>query len=241
MVIPPSNDSLFPLVVAHRGYAKYVPENTLQAFVAALELGAGGIELDIWECASGEFVVSHDENIQGLGSIRKNTLNQILGKTGNPIFTLESILADLVGASVNIEIKGSKDRTLNDITLVVESLVKLVSQFHQKHNLIFSTFDRNVAAQFFRMKRYGSTALLVSYRQGLTSSINFAKANGIESIYLNWRLANRYSLGKIKRAGLSYSLWTVDNKRAIGKAIRSGANCIITNEVPLALSMVSDF
>ncbi|MBI3937750.1 MAG: glycerophosphodiester phosphodiesterase, partial [Betaproteobacteria bacterium] len=35
------------LILAHRGYHATVPENTLEAFAAAVELGVDGIETDV--------------------------------------------------------------------------------------------------------------------------------------------------------------------------------------------------
>ena len=50
-------------VVAHRGGAGSRPENTLAAFAHALELGAGGSELDVRLSADGVPVVHHDERL----------------------------------------------------------------------------------------------------------------------------------------------------------------------------------
>lgn len=45
---------------AHRGYAKEYPENTLEAYNAALELGSQGLEIDIfYDAKSDSFVISH--------------------------------------------------------------------------------------------------------------------------------------------------------------------------------------
>ena len=35
--------------IAHRGYSKIAPQNTVVAFEAAVEAGFGGLELDVWE------------------------------------------------------------------------------------------------------------------------------------------------------------------------------------------------
>ena len=44
---------------AHRGASAYAPENTLEAFQLALDMGADGIELDIQLSADGELMVLH--------------------------------------------------------------------------------------------------------------------------------------------------------------------------------------
>ena len=50
-------------VWAHRGASGYAPENTLDAFQKAVEMGADGIELDVQMTKDGELVVIHDETI----------------------------------------------------------------------------------------------------------------------------------------------------------------------------------
>ena len=45
------------VVVAHRGYERLAPENTLSAFRKAIEIGADYAELDVQETADGVVVV----------------------------------------------------------------------------------------------------------------------------------------------------------------------------------------
>ncbi len=49
-----------PVAFAHRGARAQAPENTIEAFNLALELGATGLESDVWLTADGEAVLDHD-------------------------------------------------------------------------------------------------------------------------------------------------------------------------------------
>ncbi|HUP69352.1 MAG TPA: glycerophosphodiester phosphodiesterase [Acidimicrobiales bacterium] len=49
-----------PISFAHRGARSRRPENTLDAFRLALELGAAGLESDAWLTADGVVVLDHD-------------------------------------------------------------------------------------------------------------------------------------------------------------------------------------
>lgn len=49
-----------PIGFAHRGARKHAPENTLEAFLLALRLGATGLESDVWVTADGHPVLDHD-------------------------------------------------------------------------------------------------------------------------------------------------------------------------------------
>lgn len=48
-----------PILFAHRGARSECPENTLEAFRRALELGATGLESDVWLTADGVPVLDH--------------------------------------------------------------------------------------------------------------------------------------------------------------------------------------
>ena len=53
-----------PLNIAHRGGADLWPENTLEAFGQAIELGVDGIEFDLQASADGQLVIHHDARLK---------------------------------------------------------------------------------------------------------------------------------------------------------------------------------
>ena len=52
-----------PMRFAHTGVTQFAPENTLEAFKKAAELGFEGIELDIQLSGDGEIIVTHNDNM----------------------------------------------------------------------------------------------------------------------------------------------------------------------------------
>lgn len=48
---------------AHRGACGYFPENTMLAFIQAIDLGCDGIETDIQMTKDGVLVLIHDESV----------------------------------------------------------------------------------------------------------------------------------------------------------------------------------
>ena len=52
-----------PLVAAHRGASGYLPEETIEAYVRAIELGADFIELDLISTQDGVLIARHDPNL----------------------------------------------------------------------------------------------------------------------------------------------------------------------------------
>ena len=51
------------LNIAHRGFTKEFPDNTMEAFYAAIKLGIDGIECDVHETADNHFVIFHDDQL----------------------------------------------------------------------------------------------------------------------------------------------------------------------------------
>jgi len=78
-----------PLVIAHRGvHTTGATENTLQAFEAAVELGADMIELDVRRTGAGELAVMHDHRL-GEVTLDSCSLDEFEQRTGfrPPLFT----------------------------------------------------------------------------------------------------------------------------------------------------------
>ena len=106
---------------AHRGASGYAPENTMEAFTLAVQMGADGVELDVQLTKDGQIVVIHDERIDrttdGTGSVKDYTYEELKKfnaavNFGNvtefqPIPTFEEYCAWIAETNIetNIEIK----------------------------------------------------------------------------------------------------------------------------------------
>ena len=68
-------------VAAHRGFSEKYPENTMEAFRAAIEIGADEIETDVRVTADGELVLIHDDDVSrttdGTGKVSEMTLAEL--------------------------------------------------------------------------------------------------------------------------------------------------------------------
>jgi glycerophosphoryl diester phosphodiesterase len=69
------------LIVAHRGASAHAPENTMESFRLAVEMGADAIELDVHLTADGELAVIHDGTLDRTtdqtGSVASLTMAQV--------------------------------------------------------------------------------------------------------------------------------------------------------------------
>jgi len=70
-----------PELVAHRGYARRFPENTLAAVAAAIAAGARHVEIDVQLSADGVPVLFHDRTLERMcgvaGAVHERTLAEL--------------------------------------------------------------------------------------------------------------------------------------------------------------------
>lgn len=98
------------IAISHRGDHSALPENTIPAFLRALELGADGIELDVHATRDGEIVVYHDFELKdgrAVASVTRDELRRVELSPGIGIPTLKEVFEAVSGrATLFIEAKA---------------------------------------------------------------------------------------------------------------------------------------
>jgi glycerophosphoryl diester phosphodiesterase len=93
-----------PLVIAHRGASAAAPENSLEAFRLAHQLGADWVELDAHLSADGDIVVTHDAHYASGILVRSVPARD--RPDGVCLLSEALAVCDEVGLGINIEIKA---------------------------------------------------------------------------------------------------------------------------------------
>jgi glycerophosphoryl diester phosphodiesterase len=119
------------LVIAHRGYHRNVPENTLAAFDAAAALGVDGIETDLRWSADGQIVLYHDRLAPDRREVREHTAKKLAELAGFAVPTLTEALDAHPKLLWNLEIKDPA---------VVPALLALLRRYIATHQLLVSSF-----------------------------------------------------------------------------------------------------
>ena len=122
------------MIIAHRGASGSAPENTLSAFVKAVEAGADMIELDVHQTKDGVVVCIHDEDLSrttsGNGKVNKFTFNE-----------LQSFDA---GIKFNEKFKGEKipslEEVLEQIKLPLLIEIKKGEGYYHESKIIFMSY-----------------------------------------------------------------------------------------------------
>lgn len=134
-------------LLAHRGYDREYPENTLMAFEAASET-ADYVELDVQRCGSGEIVVFHDSTLDritdGTGTVQCTdweTLRDLeVHDSGEGVPLLADVfevVPDDVGLLIELKQLGAAEDVLriaseydNDVGLSCNVLLALIQARH---------------------------------------------------------------------------------------------------------------
>lgn len=134
------------LNIAHRGASGVEPENTMRAFAVAADVGADGIELDVFLTADGRVVVTHDLSTYRLTgvqtNVRKSTLQDLrtldYGK-GERIPTLDEVLETFRDrfSVINIEIKSTTFRGDG----IEAEVVKVIKKYDCAEKILVSSFN----------------------------------------------------------------------------------------------------
>ncbi len=130
-----SHPDFIMLLLAHRGYHLGVPENTMAAFDAAVNLGVDGIETDVRLSRDGLPVIIHDRVTARKRAVAELTRSEIAGDLGHPVAVLPEILEAFPGVLWNIEIKNP------DVWPVAS---RVLAQFQRSRRLLVTSFRHDV-------------------------------------------------------------------------------------------------
>ena len=233
-------------VWAHRGASGYRPENTLEAFALAAEMGADGVELDVHFTKDRHVVVLHDERIDrtsnGQGEVTAYTLDELrhfdfgykfYGELrGVRISTLDEVYALLgpLGLTVNVEIK-SADPEMPDACHAIAQKYGMVDK------VIYSSFDH---LQILRMKQLVPDAFIAPlYGFNLLNPWNYARDISAQAVHPRDALLDRLDsyVEKCHEAGIRVHSWTANSEEQINSLLVKGADAIITNYPDVALKL----
>lgn len=222
------------LVIGHRGASGYLPENTLPAFEKAIEMGADGIELDVWPDADGVPVVIHDETLsrttkQG-GKVTASHAAD-LAPLGVP--TYQKAL-DLAPGKIVIftELKGECEKNIgayiekavNDGAWRYEQL-PVIGFDHEQLKRMKMLYPRIFTGATFSRKMLES----VPTAQHAAHMIAEAQRIGARAINPDFRFTSREVVEQAHAAGLKVNVWTVNRPNDMNAMLALGVDAIMTD------------
>jgi glycerophosphoryl diester phosphodiesterase len=228
------------LVIGHRGASAARPENTVEAFRHARELGADWVELDVRRTADGALVVHHDAHLPGgraIVELRADELPPALP-------SLDEALDACVGLGVNVEIKNSPpdpDFDPDDwlAGVVTDRLVaRADAGGHALCDLLVTSFNRHTVAAVRARAPELPTGLLAHGGSDAATVVRLAASGGHFSLN-PWDPDVDARLVELAHdSGLAVYVWTVDDPDRMATLIDLGVDGIITNVPDVARAVV---
>ncbi len=224
------------LVIGHRGASSaHPPGNTIEAFRAALSLGADWVELDVRRTADGWLAVHHDAQLPGGHAIHATPFDALPAW----VPSLEAALDACEGLGVNIEIKNHPDEPDFDPTLeVVGRLLEVLEQSATlPQQVLISAFHLPTVDRVRDLRPDLPTAHLVLEMSA--SEIRAAAAGGHRAIHPWFTAITREKVEQAASAGLAVNTWTVDDPDEIRRLADLGVDGLVTNVPDVAVSVLS--
>ncbi len=153
-------------VAGHRGDSYNYFENTMSAFVGAINAGADMIETDIHLSLDGHLVLIHDDKVDrttnGKGYVAEKTFSELrelnAGKSLMPekIPTLEELLDLVVDTNItlNLEIKEYyNEKNEQRCVECIEKTIEMIEKYNMSERCLINSFDAWVLEYVY--KKYG--------------------------------------------------------------------------------------
>lgn len=241
--------SVFPdtphLVIAHRGLALGVPENTLAAFTLAIQHGADVLETDVHASKDGIAVLSHDPDLTRLTG-RTERISDLsaaeLSATdigGDTVPTLQEFLDAFSNHVVSIDVK-------EDVAL--EPTIEAIRRTGAENRVLLASFSNARLSALRRAlphspavanARHITPAYLWS-SAGLTSRVHGAM-RGTAAAFMPPRgkgvsLMEPRFLSHLREAGVVTGVWTVNDPDQMAEYWRRGVRAVLTDRTDLAVA-----
>ena len=217
------------LKIAHRGAARYAPENTLLAVIEALRLGAHAVEIDVHRTLDGGVIVMHDHSVRrttgSIGFIEALSLREIKQlkvRQKEVIPTLDEVF-DVVKKKAILKI-DIKDRTME------EDVLKIIKKHHATKSVIITS---RISSVLTKIKELSPEIKTESggWKKGRPPReiIRGALSLKADIVSPHYSITTKNLVDLAHRRGLEVHVWTVDDEKTAQQMKNRGVDGITTN------------
>ena len=233
-----------PWIIAHRGFKKKYPENTLVAFQAAMDTGVPMIELDVTLSRDRKLVVIHDATLNrttnGHGPVHDYTLEELkqldAGSWFHADFAEQRLpelgeVLELVDGRVitNIEIKSHAYEPHHPPDAIEKQVVEMVKKKKLLDSILISSFDSNVLEQISLMETPPQIAL-ISKSPLKRNTVEKCKYLRTFSWHPDQQIVTPKQVVKLHAAGIRVFPYKVDTQEDCARMIGLNVDGVITDD-----------
>jgi len=239
-------DTPQPRLLAHRGLAQRsgLDENTIPAFLEALEFGATHLESDTQATKDGHALLLHDSDLSRVAGIDAaveeltlEQVSQIRLANGGQIPTLAQALRELPEAKFNIDVKTRA---------AIEPTVHAIEQANAHERVLLSSFSNPIrrkslsglsrsvatsASQSIVIAAYLSHKILLGL--GFGRIVRDVHAFQIPTAKGPINFADPAFIRRLQLHQTEVHFWTINNPQEANKLIAMGADGIVSDRVDL--------
>ena len=220
-----------PLPFAHRGGASDAPENTMQAFEYAMNLGYLYIETDVQVTADGVLTAFHDNDLQRttgrsgkISELPWSEVSKALVDGKAPIPRLEDLLGTWPHARINIDCK---------VDAAVDALVAVLRRTNALDRVCVAAFSD---ARLRRLRAALGAGLCSSLGPVETALLRFGllrKPPGLAAQVPVKQgpltLVNKVFVDRAHRLRVQVHVWTIDDAAEMNRLLDLGVDGIMTD------------
>lgn len=237
-------------VIAHRGGAREVPENTWSAVEHVESLGLTWMETDLHATADDVVVLSHDADLGRIGG--RGTLSELTwdeaaeldAGDGRGLVRLDEVLEAHPGLALNVDLKEPA---------VVQPTLQVVRAADALDRVRFASFSARRLAMLRRQEPRATTSLggfdiaglmllseavlpLPHTRWGWTRGR--VDAVQVPPMHRGMQVVTRRFVAQAHTAGLEVHVWTIDDPEEMRRLAALNVDAIMTDVPTLALEIL---
>jgi len=231
-------------ISAHRGGSEEAPENTLESFSYAIELGSSYIETDVQLSADGIPYIFHDDDLSRLlnmdvtfNSLHSEQIDQLKLFASYQIPKLETALTQFPSALFQIDLKT------DEVVLPAMNVIKNLNAFDR---ICIASFSSNRLQKV--REEFPETCLSMGPKEILKlllASFGFynQKVPGdclqVPIYHFGIKLVTKRFVRYVQSIGLKIHVWTINDENTMRKLIDLGVDGIITDKPKLLKKLLS--
>ncbi len=212
------------------------PENTLESFALALEMGATGIESDVWVTKDQVAVLVHDGKVGPF--LRRTNISELnCGELPDHIPTLTQLF-EMVGADYPISLDLKDPDSFHSVVEAARAFGGAAEEnlwlCHPDLDLVTSWRSRTSA-------KLVNSVRLRNLPQGLERRASELQERGIETINLHHTDWNGGRVALAHRFGLFAFGWGAKYERELAAVLDAGIDAVYSDHVDRMMATIAEF
>jgi glycerophosphoryl diester phosphodiesterase len=243
-----------PLAIAHRGHSIEYPENTLEAYRKAIELGVEMIECDVNLTRDGQLIMMHDWKLDrttnGAGRVSEATWDEIqrldAGAKFNPAYagvrvpsTEQTLrLFKEAGILACFEVKGAD---VAEAKRIAEALLNLLV----KHNALEIAFMSSYSHEALSLARSRVPELLIAPERlpddappDAPEALRQAQALDAPVLQHQYTVLSPDVIRVLHEQDVAVWSWSTTDEQSLVYSVEIGADAVMGDDVRLMLEVL---